>query len=70
MRKFAVAGIVGISLLGACCAKAQQVPNAPAASTPATANGIRNLFERWIDFYREDWKGTAVAGLGGGYLRR
>ena len=62
MRRFAVVGIVCISVIAACCAEAQQLPNAPAASTSAAANSTRNFFGRWIEFYRKDWKGSAVVG--------
>jgi len=61
LRRFAVIGIVGISVISG-CAKAQQVPDAPAASTSTKSNGTRNFLGRWVDFYREDWKGTAAPG--------
>src|SRR5882724_4856070 len=62
LRMFAVAGIIGISIVRTGCADAQQVPDAPGVSASTAANDSRNFFKRWVDFYNENWKGTAVAG--------
>jgi hypothetical protein len=62
LKKLAVVGVIVISIAGMCCANAQQIPDAPIPGASATANGKRNIFERWADFYKEDWKGTAAVG--------
>jgi hypothetical protein len=62
LKKLAVVGVIVISIAGMCCANAQQIPDAPRPGASATANGKRNIFEGWADFYKEDWKGTAAVG--------
>lgn len=62
LRGLVLIGFCGSLAVEPCRAKAQQVPDAPATSTSATANGTENLFGRWVEFYRNDWKGTTAAG--------
>jgi hypothetical protein len=41
-------------------AQSANAPSAPAAE--ASSSKPRNFFERWADFYRQDWFGTASSG--------
>src|ERR1700726_5244340 len=54
--------VVGMAVMGGECSRAQQVADAQPSSSSVRAKGGENFVARWVDFYRADWKGTAVAG--------
>src|ERR1700679_774280 len=62
LRRFVLVGFCGSLAVGACRARAQQLPEAPAVGNPASMSGTRNFFGRWMDFYRKDWKGSTAPG--------
>jgi hypothetical protein len=60
LRSIEVVGLISIAVMGGGYARAQQIPDAPAVGTPATSNHPRSFLGRLVEFYREDWKGTAA----------